>query len=1062
MDGIQILTYAPPQQISISSLTSGSVVTFTSPPNTTPTQSTVQYVLPTVPSTITANPVVINIPVAQGASLSDPPIPSTIGSVVSGSLAPNLTMQNVNLPYYIPYSFLSSLQKQDPFTVSTLNANVINVSTVNAVSSFVGTSYTISSFNQNVLTDYLEATEAYVYDKLTLDNQVLTANATDLLLNGIPIATTSNISSIADWAYDPAVSTIQANGNDLTNVRFANFSSIIADGLTVVKLTTLFSTTIEVFESTITSETQKLTVSSITGGDGFFDVLTAGSFINPASSTINCQFLNVSSNANMLNATFSNAPTFNQGGTFNGTRPNFNTGFVTSGANNFNFTNIDNASNINGNVITIAPQNNLNINTSNAVATVVDRGADVGGSAVIGLTARFGAGSQINLNANSASVFSPTPASAINLNAQGNVSYLSGIPFGGAVNITAQAGLSGTGTSVAGGGGINLTAYSYGALAPGTIKESAGSILSYSGLTVPSVGVLGSGFYSALNCLSLTAGATPATTSFPGVVYLRGDNGTKVVNGFFTDTITATGNSVLPTITTNGLTAPVGSNLAFFATSQNIQFNSATVGFNAHVAGAFSVSTITDVATINGVAFPQPSGAGVWASTATTALNMAGFNINNIGSLYLSNGTNIDGVYPNQLNFNASNSYFLGNLRFFGSGRTLDIADNIIQNVSYIYGNASGFLNINAVNGMVIENNQGAEMRLNTNGSMELKCLSTQQLTINQTSGSDFVLFNNGDARMNAKRDAFMGGDRDALITAQQNAIIRSQVNIIHESITGYINLVAGTGGSNTIYLTGANTEVRGNMGFTPSNAYINNLGHIYGSQTAPGSGLAIDYMYGMFFNSPGKNASIFIDAGNLNMQNYNTGINIGNYNAFGTGNMNITSQNNDVYISAPTRNIYLNATTGVAMNSGGAQIAIAGDNNIYFTGNGGGGTTRYANFQDTNVAFNTGTPGTLGIYMNGNNILNVGNLTRNLGSAVVRTPVIQYGTVGVSGNSGSIVVNIPNAYTSATSYIALVSMEDTIPAEMSVVRISASRIEIYWNSGGGGAHTLAWSCQGE
>jgi hypothetical protein len=1030
----------------------------------------------------------------NGSGLSVAVIPNAVGTPVSGSIPPNITMQNVNLPYFIPYSFLSSLQKQDPFTVSTVNANVVNVSTLNAMSSFTGASYTISSFNQNILTDYIEATEAYVYDKLTLDNQVLTANSTDLLLNGIPIATTSNLSSIADWSLDPAISTIRADGNDLTNVRFANFSSIIADGLTVVKLTTLFSTTIEVFESTITSETQKLTVSSITGGNGSFDILTANTFINPASSTINCQFLNVSSNANIQTATFSN------GANFNGTRPNFNTGINTSGANNFNFTNIDNASNINGNVITIAPQNNLNINTSNAVATVVDRGADVGGSAVIGLTARFGAGSQINLNANSASVFSPTPASAINLDAQGNVSYLSGIPFGGAVNISARAGLSGTGTSVAGGGGINLTAYSYGALAPGTIKESAGSILSYSGLTVPSVGVLGSGFYSALNCLSLTAGASPATTSFPGVVYLRGDNGTKVVNGFFSDTIEATGNSVLPTITTNGLTAPVGSNLAFFATSQNIQFNSATVGFNAHVAGAFSVSTITDVATINGVAYPPASGAGVWCSTATTALNMAGFNINNVGEYlsfqagsYLRSYT--PGGYTNaflDINGNSGDSQ----LRLINGsseialransdlGITPTIGNNIVLNgttvanyninmnsnditnvksIDFLSGNittGSNFLDING-GGLGTDTTMKSGTSyytIDTAGNPTVNALSTNQVTISQTAGSDFVLFNNGDTRMNAKRDAYVGGDRDAFVTGLRDTVVKGQNQVVVESPGGYVNLVA-QGGSNTIYLTGANTEVRGNMGFNSSNRYINNLGHIYGSTTAPGDGLAIDYMYYIGFNSPGKNASIYIDAGNLNMNNFNTGINIGNYNAFGTGNMNITSQNNDVYIGAPTRGIYLNATNSCVMNSGGAQIAIAGDNNLYFTGN---GTSKYANFQDTNVAFNTGTPGSLLMNMNGNRIIRVGDLNRLLGTADVRTPVIQYGTVATTGGSGSIVVNIPNAYTSVSSYIALVSMQDSTPAELSVVNISASRIEIYWANGGGGSHTIAWSCQGE
>jgi hypothetical protein len=104
-------------------------------------------------------------------------------------------------------------------------------------------------------------------------------------------------------------------------------------------------------------------------------------------------------------------------------------------------------------------------------------------------------------------------------------------------------------------------------------------------------------------------------------VYLRGDNGTKVDNGFTADTVTATSNAVLNTITTNGISAFTGSSLAIFATSQNIQFNSATVGFNAVIAGPLSVSSITNVSSINGAAYVPGGGGG--ASTISTFTNLA-------------------------------------------------------------------------------------------------------------------------------------------------------------------------------------------------------------------------------------------------------------------------------------------------------------------------------------------------------------------------------------------------------------------------------------------------------
>ena len=61
--------------------------------------------------------------------------------------------------------------------------------------------------------------------RLDLDGNILTTAGTapsELLLNGIPIATTSNISSIADWAFEPAISSVNMNYNDLYNVSTIN------------------------------------------------------------------------------------------------------------------------------------------------------------------------------------------------------------------------------------------------------------------------------------------------------------------------------------------------------------------------------------------------------------------------------------------------------------------------------------------------------------------------------------------------------------------------------------------------------------------------------------------------------------------------------------------------------------------------------------------------------------------------------------------------------------------------------------------------------------------------
>ena len=116
-------------------------------------------------------------------------------------------------------------------------------------------------------------------------------------------------------------------------------------------------------------------------------------------------------------------------------------------------------------------------------------------------------------------------------------------------------------------------------------------------------------------------------------------------------------------------------------------------------------------------------------------VDMYNNSLNNIYQLNFSNSANIDGTYANQLNFNASNSYFLGNLRFYGSNRTLDIADNQIYACSYLYGNSGGFLTINTGVGMVIENNQGARQALNSDGSFEFR-----------TTGANKSVYINADA----------------------------------------------------------------------------------------------------------------------------------------------------------------------------------------------------------------------------------------------------------------------------------------------------------------------------
>jgi hypothetical protein len=89
------------------------------------------------------------------------------------------------------------------------------------------------------------------------------------------------------------------------------------------------------------------------------------------------------------------------------------------------------------------------------------------------------------------------------------------------------------------------------------------------------------------------------------------------------------------------------------------------------------------------------------------------------------------------------------------------------------------------------------------------------------------------------------------------------------------------------------------------------------------------------------------------------------------------------------------------------------------------------------------------------------GTVQRILSARNVTQPILQYDVVASSGNSGSIVVTLPTAYTSVSSFVAFACMEDPDPAEISVVRNTASEIEIFWQTAGGGSHSIAWNCMG-
>jgi hypothetical protein len=147
------------------------------------------------------------------------------------------------------------------------------------------------------------------------------------------------------------------------------------------------------------------------------------------------------------------------------------------------------------------------------------------------------------------------------------------------------------------------------------------------------------------------------------------------------------------------------------------------------------------------------------------------------------------------------------------------------------------------------------------------------------------------------------------------------------------------TGANKTVYINAEAMTFNGG-----SNNRINDLGHIYGNTSAPGGGLIIDYMYGLFFNSAGNNANLYASGGNLNMTNYTAGTYIYNFNAPGTGNLSLYSDSNDVILATGLgHNIAFNSGSNIYLNAAGSDGLVA----VYAS------TMNTQTLQDTNITGN-------------------------------------------------------------------------------------------------------------
>jgi hypothetical protein len=191
---------------------------------------------------------------------------------------------------------------------------------------------------------------------------------------------------------------------------------------------------------------------------------------------------------------------------------------------------------------------------------------------------------------------------------------------------------------------------------------------------------------------------------------------------------------------------------------------------------------------------------------------------------------------------------------------------------------------------------------------------------------------------------------------------------------------------------------------------------------------------YSNTFEMQGAGVNIQTD---LNMSNHSVS-NVGNIlgsnlTVSTSGNLTLTSSTSGNIAIAGTLNMSNNAIINTPIISNSSTLSL-------------GGTSIVANAP---------------LNLTSNSLYNVGSFSRILNGSSLSQPVIQYGTATGSGSSGSVVVTIPTAYTSSTSYVVQVTMRDSPTAQLYATPTASNTFTIGWSSAGTGTQNIMWTTFG-
>ena len=129
-------------------------------------------------------------------------------------------------------------------------------------SSLTGDSAVFSSITAYTASISTITNSTIITTSINIDGQLLDADSDQLFLNGIPIATTANLSSIQDWSLYDAISTVKMNNNNLAGAK-----NIQSEGISTVGIVTNTLNANSTFTQIISSSV------AVTSSLGFYDAL---------------------------------------------------------------------------------------------------------------------------------------------------------------------------------------------------------------------------------------------------------------------------------------------------------------------------------------------------------------------------------------------------------------------------------------------------------------------------------------------------------------------------------------------------------------------------------------------------------------------------------------------------------------------------------------------------------------------------------------------------------------------------------------------------------------------